>query len=230
MEAHASALEGLKSRGTVPVFPLPDLVFFPHAALPLHIFEPRYRLMVEDALRGDRLIAMALLKPGWQRGYDGSPDLFPLACAGIIEEEVRLPGGRFNIRLRGLARVEILSFVQESPYRIASVRVLQDRNEEDGPLVAAEKRRLLAFCAGLLQEISGGAGRPFASDSGVPFAAAVNTLCQSLIMETGTKMDLLRMDDVVERCRALMTLLEERWREIALIEADRTAPSGSDVH
>src|SRR5258706_571818 len=148
MDAHASALESLIVRGTVPVFPLPDLVFFPHAALPLHIFEPRYRLMVEDALRGDRMIAMALLRPGWERGYDGSPEVFPLACAGLIEEEVLLPGGRFNIRLRGLARVEIRSFVQESPYRIASVRVLQDRNEEDGPVVAEEKRRLLAFCSG----------------------------------------------------------------------------------
>ena len=230
MDARTSALESLTSRGTVPVFPLPDLVFFPHAALPLHIFEPRYRLMVEDALRGDRMIAMALLRPGWERGYDGSPEVFPLACAGIIEEEVLLPGGRFNIRLRGLARVEIRSFVRESPYRIASVRVLQDRNEEDGPLVVEEKKRLLAFCSGLLQEISGGAARPFAPDSGVPFAAAVNTLCQSLIMETGTKMELLGMDDVVERCRALVTLLEERWREIALIEAGRHAPSGSDVH
>lgn len=230
MDPHSGAREKLRSRGTVPVFPLPDLVFFPHAALPLHIFEPRYRLMVEDALRGDRTIAMALLKPGWERGYDGNPDLFPLACAGIIEEEIRLPGGRFNIRLRGLARVEIRSFVQESPYRIAAVRVLEDRNEQDGPLVIEEKKRLLTFCAGLLQEISGRSARPFSPDSEVPFAAAVNTLCQSLVMETRTKMELLGMDDVVERCRALVTVLEERWREIALIEADRNAPSGPDVH
>jgi len=230
MDPHSGALWKLKSRGTVPVFPLPDLVFFPHAALPLHIFEPRYRLMVEDALRGDRTIAMALFRPGWERGYDGNPDLFPLACAGIIEEEIRLPGGRFNIRLRGLARVEIRSFVQESPYRIAAVRVLEDRNEQDGPLVIEEKKRLLTFCAGLLQEISGRSARPFSPDSEVPFAAAVNTLCQSLVMETRTKMELLGMDDVVERCRALVTVLEERWREIALIEADRSAPSGPDVH
>jgi len=73
MEAHARALEALRTRGTIPVFPLPDLVFFPHATLPLHIFEPRYREMTEDALRGDRLIAMALLKPGWERAYDGNP-------------------------------------------------------------------------------------------------------------------------------------------------------------
>src|SRR5262245_15723445 len=80
MDARHRALEALRSGGTVPVFPLPDLVFFPHASLPLHIFEPRYREMTDDALKGDRLIAMALLKPGWERGYDGSPDIFPLAC------------------------------------------------------------------------------------------------------------------------------------------------------
>src|SRR5439155_3670176 len=123
------ALENLRSRGTVPVFPLPDLVFFPHASVPLHIFEPRYRKMIEDVLGGDRLIAMALLKPGWEQGYDGSPEIFPLGCAGLIEEEARLPDGRFNIRLRGVTRVEIQSFERESPYRVARVRVLADRKE-----------------------------------------------------------------------------------------------------
>lgn len=214
----------------VPVFPLPDLVFFPHASLPLHIFEPRYREMTEDALRGDRLIAMALLKPGWENGYDGAPDIFPLACAGLIEEEARLPDGRFNIRLRGVARVEVLSFERESPYRVARVRVLDDRNELDGPGVQEDKKRLLASCAGLLQEISGRVSRPLALDSDVPFAAVVNTLCQSLAMEAQLKMTLLALDDVRERCRLLVDVLQKRWREIALRQAAQNDPSGADVH
>ena len=64
--------ERLDAAGRVPVFPLPDVVFFPDTTLPLHIFEPRYRRMTEDALRSDRLIAMAVLKPGWERDYQGS--------------------------------------------------------------------------------------------------------------------------------------------------------------
>ena len=230
MLAHARALEALRSRGIIPIFPLPDLVFFPHATLPLHIFEPRYREMTEDALRGDRLIAMALLKPGWENGYEGNPDIFPLACAGLIEEEVRLPGGRFNIRLRGMARVEVQSFEKESPYRLARVRVLEDRNEHDGPGVVEDKKRLLAVCAGLLQEISGRVSQPLVLDSDVPFAAVVNTLCQSLAMDTELKMKLLGQDDVRERGRLLAEILQERWREIALRQAAHQEPSGRDVH
>jgi len=222
-------IEALRERGTVPVFPLPGLVLFPHAAVPLHIFEPRYRVMIEQALEGDRLIAMALLKPGWEQDYDGNPDVFPLACAGLIEEEARLPDGRFNIRLRGLTRVEILSFASASPYRVARVRVLDDRNDVDGPGVDEDKKRLLASCAGLLQEMSGRVSGPLVLDSDIPFAAVVNTLCQSLAMEPPLKMSLLGVDDVRERCRRLVQLLDERWREIAMRSAGG-GPEGENLH
>src|SRR5881409_1420478 len=149
MDASDRAIKILRARGTVPVFPLPDVVFFPHARLPLHIFEPRYRRMTEDALRGDRLIAVALLKPGWEGTYDRSPEVCPIASAGVIEDEARLPDGRLNIRLRGLTRIEIREFVQETPYRVASAQVLSDINELDGPDVEGDKRHLLASCAGL---------------------------------------------------------------------------------
>ena len=250
MEARKRALQRLISGGTIPVFPLPDLVFFPHASLPLHIFEPRYRKMTQDALRGERLIAMGLLNPGWEKDYDGNPEIHlsraqsikgfevlrhhPAALASDEEiryaHELRLPDGRFNIRLRGLARIEFLSFVQESPYRIARVRVLEDRNDQDGPQVEEDKKRLMAVCAGLLQEFSGRDSQAFALDNAMPFAAAVNTLCQSLAMEPREKIALLGLDDVRDRCRGLLGILEERWREISLRQARGQDPSGRDVH
>jgi hypothetical protein len=214
----------------VPVFPLPDVVLFPHALLPLHIFEPRYRSLVEDALRSDRLIAMALLKPGWEGDYHGNPAVHPVACAGIVEDETRLPDGRYNIRLRGLTRIEVRAFVKESPYRVAAVRVLEDRNAVDGPLVAHEKRRLLAACAGLLHEMSGRPEAPLALDTEVPFALIVNSLCQSLEMEPEAKLGLLALDDVLERCRRLVGILQLRWREIALRRGGGEGPSGPGVH
>ena len=122
------------------------------------------------------------------------------------------------------------SFEQESPYRVARVRVLDDHNERDGPGVEEEKKRLLASCAGLLQEISGRVPQPLALESDVPFVAVVNTLCQSLAMETPLKMTLLGLDDVRERGRLLVGILEERWRAIALQQAARREPSGKDVH
>jgi len=228
--SHEESVELLKARGLVPLFPLPNIVLFPRAALPLHIFEPRYRRMTEDALRSDRLIAMALLKPGWEERYHGNPEVHPIACAGVIEDEATLPDGRFNIRLRGLARVEILGFVRETPYRMAAIRVLEDANAEDGPAVEDDKRRLLAACASLLQEISGRPAPPLAIEGEVPFAAAVNTLCQTLTMEPESRQSLLTMDDVRERCRALIDLLNSRWQEISLRQATREPAPEGDVN
>jgi len=68
----------------VAVFPLPDVVFFPRTVLPLHVFEKRYRAMVKDALAADSRLAVALLQPGWQVGYEGSPAFYDVATIGRI--------------------------------------------------------------------------------------------------------------------------------------------------
>src|SRR6476619_1113100 len=95
----------------VRLFPLPNLVFFPHVMQPLHIFEPRYRQMTTDALAGDRFIAMVLPLPGWEKDYAGAPALHPIGCIGKITADQVLDDGRFNLLLRGLARVKIVSEV-----------------------------------------------------------------------------------------------------------------------
>jgi Lon protease-like protein len=113
--------------GTVRLFPLPNLVLFPHVTQPLHVFEPRYRQLMADALEGDRLIAMALLRPGWEEDYQNSPPLHPGVCVGRIHQEERLPDGRYTLLLEGLARARIREEVQaDRLYRIARVDVLQD--------------------------------------------------------------------------------------------------------
>lgn len=214
----------------MPIFPLPDVVLFPRASLSLHIFEPRYRLMTGDALRADRLIALALLKPGWEKAYHGSPDVFPVGCAGLIEDEARLPDGRLNIRLRGIARIAIGETLQHRPYRVAAVRVLEDVNQEDDPALDDDKRRLLASCAGLLQEVSGRDAGPVVLDARLPFAIAVNTLCQSLALSPTLRRRLLEADDVRERCRTLTAFLERRWREIVLARAAGDSDPATGVH
>ncbi len=88
----------------IPIFPLPSTVLFPGLPLPLHVFEPRYRGMVEDALAGERVIGMVLLKPGWESDYEGAPPVFPIGCLGRIDHAEPLPDGRFNILLTGRAR------------------------------------------------------------------------------------------------------------------------------
>lgn len=113
--------------GTVRLFPLPNVVLFPNVIQPLHIFEPRYRQMTTDSLDSDRLIAPALLRPGWEGDYEGRPVIHDVVCVGKIVNEQRLADGRFNFLLRGLSRARVLEEVPNGKlYRAARVELLCD--------------------------------------------------------------------------------------------------------
>lgn len=95
----------------LPVFPLTGVMLLPGTVLPLHIFEPRYRAMVEDALEGDKIFGM--IQPftpqddnrGPQPGSEASaPELYKVGCAGYIEKWEKLPDGRYYVQLKGLNR------------------------------------------------------------------------------------------------------------------------------
>jgi Lon protease-like protein len=135
--------------GTARLFPLPNLVLFPHVMQPLHVFEPRYRQMTADALAGDRLITLVLLRPGWEADYDGKPAVYPVACIGRIVAEQRLDDGRFNILLRGLSRLRILEEIPGGKlYRTARVELLEDSAAPGGKAERQLRRRLGASVAG----------------------------------------------------------------------------------
>lgn len=105
----------------IPLFPLPNVVFFPKTYLPLHVFEPRYRQMVADAAAGGQCIGMALLKEGWEEQYDGNPPIFSVGCVGRLASIQTLPDGRSNILLQGLERYEVHEEFYEKSYREARV-------------------------------------------------------------------------------------------------------------
>jgi Lon protease-like protein len=129
--------------GKARLFPLPNLVLFPHVMQPLHIFEPRYRQMTADALAGDRLIGLILLKPGWEPDYEGKPEVYPVGCLGKIVAEQRLEDGRYNILLRGLSRMRVLrENNQGTPYRTADVELLEDRDPPDADSDRELRRQL----------------------------------------------------------------------------------------
>lgn len=115
------------STGVVRLFPLPNLVLFPGAIQPLHIFEPRYRQMMADALADDRLITMGLLRPGWEQEYHLSPPIHEGVCVGRIYQEELLPEGRWNLLLHGERRARVLEEIpSDKPYRLARVEWLTD--------------------------------------------------------------------------------------------------------
>src|SRR3954451_8373544 len=106
---------------TIPIFPLPNVVLFPNVFLPLHIFEPRYRQMVDESLKGDRIIGMVLLRPGWEGDYDGRPAVYQIGCAGVIPHADRRADGRFNIVLRSMEKFRITAEEETRQSRLAQV-------------------------------------------------------------------------------------------------------------
>jgi len=115
--------------GNVRLFPLPDLVMFPHVVQPLRVFEPRYIALLEDALHGDQLIAMALLKPGWEADYDGQPPIHPAVCVGRVISQSRQADGCYNLLLAGVMRGNIRrELASDRPFRRAEIDVIADRD------------------------------------------------------------------------------------------------------
>src|SRR6516165_8373385 len=98
--------------GEARLFPLPNMVLFPHVVQPLHIFEPRYRQMTRDALAGDRLISLVLLRPG-SDAHERRAAVHAVACLGRILAEQALPDGRYNLLLRGLARIRLNGEIED---------------------------------------------------------------------------------------------------------------------
>jgi Lon protease-like protein len=190
---------------SIPLFPLPNVVLFPNVFLPLHIFEPRYRRMVQDALSGDRIIGMVLLRPGWEGNYEGKPAVYPIGCAGLITHAEPLPDGRYNIVLRGLEKFRILSEDHSREYRLAHVDTLMEPLADgERATIRAERRRLEA----LLVPQPDGRG----ADPKVPPTMAdedlVNALAQYMELEPVEKQALLEREGLLARCRALIELLE----------------------
>jgi len=151
--AVSDALDGVALE-SLPVFPLPRVVLFPGASLPLHLFEPRYCAMIEDCMaKGPRAMAIALLRPGWQATYDGRPPIYEIAGAGSILSHERLADGTHNIVLRGVARVTL----EELParglaYRRAQATVLDDVVPPGG-VPDAEVTALFSTAAAIAAEV-----------------------------------------------------------------------------
>jgi uncharacterized protein len=182
----------------VPVFPLPDLVLFPRTVAPLHVFELRYRAMVRDCLEADRLLVMALLKPGWEMDYHGSPEYYPTGCLARVQAVEWLPNDCYDLKVAGIARVRIAGAAREYPYRAARVSLLpQEPLPEDDPLVEMEKQSLSEAFLKYAREL----GSPATLHDEMPLEPLVNHICLSLGLEPADKLRLLELDSVLDRSR-----------------------------
>ena len=189
----------------IPLFPLPEVVLFPNTDRPLLIYEPRYREMVADALKGDRTIGMVRLRPGFEKDYDARPPIDAVGCAGVIQESEQLPDGRYIILLRGLTTFRVLSEDQRKPYRLARVEIIPEllKDEDRAPLSAVRER----LAALLVTVLPAGAELP---DPALDDAEFINLLAQALKMPESDRQDLLERPSVLSRARALVDRLDRR--------------------
>jgi uncharacterized protein len=202
----------------LPLFPLPNVVLFPNVFLPLHIFEPRYREMVADALASDRLIGMVLLKPGWEHEYEGRPPVYPIGCSGVITHVDQLPDGRYNIVLRGVERFRIVEEDFGRAYRLASVEPIAERalEAEDRGVVRRQRSKLEMLLASAIERNLGkahaGPRESRGGDAMIPSEMGdedlVNALAQYLDLEPIEKQALLEKRCLRSRAESLVELLE----------------------
>jgi len=190
----------------IPVFALPNVVLFPKTYLPLHIFEPRYRQMVDDAVMGGQCIGMALLKEGWEASYYGNPPVFAMGCVGRLVSVQPLADGRSNILLQGLERFESTEEFYDKPYRRALVTL--KKREMEASLDPAVRQRLVATLEEYLrlrQEPSTWQGwfREDVSDD-----ILVNTLSTYLDCTPLEKQFLLEAESLHQQARRLSDLVQ----------------------
>ncbi|TWU25658.1 LON peptidase substrate-binding domain-containing protein [Bythopirellula polymerisocia] len=200
-------------KGTARLFPLPDLIMFPHVMQPLHIFEPRYRDLLNDALDSDGLIAMCMLAPGWESDYEGNPTLLSHACLGRVVTHQRTDNGEYNILLLGMRRIRIeRELPSPRTFRQAEVTLLDDfcktsNDEKRSDLQAMLTRQFQEFLPqgksmdGALKEI-------LATE--IPLGVLTDLVSFALPMEFQQKRDLLGECDIDKRATMLLSALDAK--------------------
>jgi Lon protease-like protein len=186
----------------IPLFPLPETTLFPGVSRPFVIFEPRYRDMIGDALKGDKIIGMVRLRPGFEKDYDGRPPIYGIGCAGTIEKYELLPDGRYVILLRGLATFRVLSEDQRKPYRLARVEAVPEILSDEDRVALGKLRNQIEDLLFKILPLDAEPPDPSLDDDEL-----VNIVAQNLEMPEATRQDLLERRNALERARALVQLL-----------------------
>lgn len=212
-QSHPSAVWPEDFSGIARLFPLPNLVLFPQAVLPLHIFEPRYCEMLADSLASDQLIAMALLCPNWESHYDQRPAISPIVCIGKVISHANCESDRHNILLVGLKRARIVQELGESKlYRLAEVQILEDvYPEEESIHRPALMEKLHEMFSRLMPE-GLAAQDSFAELVGrqLPLGILTDLIAYTVNLPVAIKMQLLAENNVDIRCRLLTRCLDQK--------------------
>jgi Lon protease-like protein len=196
--------------GVVRLFPLPNRVVFPHVMQPLHIFEPRYRALLEEALGGDGLIAMAILAPGWEKNYEGRPRLQPHACLCKVATHHLTSEGNYNVLLLGVKRIEIVRELPPAkPFREAEARLRHDDYPEDfaAGRFSKQRRLLELFKQGLPKLAETAEGLDELLGKHIPLGMLTDIVAYTLELGFDKKIQLLAETNVDRRVEILFDYL-----------------------
>lgn len=209
--------------GIVPVLPLPSAVLFPHLSIPLQVYEEPFQQLISDVLRGDRLLAIALLKENWDVPGGSSLEIHEMVCLARIVAEERLPSGRFNLVVHGIYRAAIVEeLTSQRPYRLIQVELYRDFYPLEPACGRKIRQRELLNCARRLSPHS--AIDPlFAQllETDMPFGALCDLLANVLPLNPVHKQEVLDELDVDVRSEILLGHLQELFTEQCL-EAPRS--------
>ncbi len=199
--------------GHARVFPLPNLVMFPHVMQALHVFEPRYRALFEEAIEDDRLVALGSLAPGWEPDYEGRPPLRPHACLCRIATHQRTSEGTYNVLVLGVRRLHLIhELPPKKLFRVVESQIIDDVESDDAAAgAAALQRRLLDAFKGSMPRV------PNAHEqldqllgNQITLGMLTDIVAYTLDIDLETKLRLLAECDVFERARILLAAIASR--------------------
>lgn len=228
MKSHSEFAADLTGfTGVAPIFPLPNVVLFPYTALPLRVFEDRYQEMVAQALSEERLIAMALLKPGWEPDYDDRPEIHEMVCLGRITADERFESGEFNIIVTGIHRAVVVDELEtDLPYRVGHLELYRDYYAAD-PLVNREVRHheLMHNFRKLFPRSRADSLFSQVLEAGIPLGVACDLLSAALRLNLADKQSLLEELDVDVRSDLLLEKIRRQLpAEVVAQAASRIYP------
>lgn len=213
--------------GIARLFPLPNVVLFPHVVQALHIFEPRYHELVSDALAGDQLISLALLQPGWEPHYDDRPTIYPVTCLGRIIAHVRLDDGRYNLLLHGVKRATVISeFPPEQSFRLAEVAIQEDIYPAGGADQRSQIQRQLLHTFQRLVPDSPATHEQFEQlqSQQLPLGVLTDVVAYTLPLDLDFKQQLLSEWNVDTRAARLLDRLQVMAEQPLAERIDRPFP------
>lgn len=205
--------------GVIPLFPLSTVVFFPNTLLPLHIFEPRYKRMVNDVINTEKIIGMALLKPGWEDNYYENPEVFNVVGMGRIVSSETFEDGRINIVLYGLKRVKIVEIIENLPYRLARVDIVNDLHGSDEESLRARIDELISKWNLLIEDTE--KSHKIDINTMLPMESLTDALATLIFSNVFEKQVLLEEPNVHKRAEIIIRDLETRLEIISITSSKR---------